>query len=249
MNYVKNIFILILMGGILFSSCKPKPSENLEETNLAQAVQLTETQKEEGWKILFNGTSLENWRTFKGKENNTWEVLEGTLHCKPFIEGQTEKRADLMTVEQFEDFELAFEWKISAQGNSGVIFRVSEEYDQPYATGPEYQIVDDEGYPGDVKEVHFSGANYDMQGVSEKVVKPVGEWNQAMLVVKGNHVEHWLNGKQVVTYELHSPEWEGLRNNSKWKDFPGYGTVQKGHLDFQDHGNEVWFRNVLIKPL
>ncbi|HEY9049005.1 MAG TPA: DUF1080 domain-containing protein [Ohtaekwangia sp.] len=210
---------------------------------------LSDQQKAEGWVALFDGKTTTGWHFFKNKENNSWEVSDGTLHCKPFIENGTNQRSDLTTDTQYENFELTFDWKISAQGNSGIMFRVSEEYSEPYASGPEYQIIDDEGYPGDLKDVQLTGANYDMHVASAKAAKPVGEWNEGKIIVNGNHVEHWLNGTKVVEYELGSDDWNKRRKVSKWKDFPGYGLTKKGSIDLQDHGNEVWFKNILIKPL
>jgi hypothetical protein len=148
-----------------------------------------------------------------------------------------------------DDFELAFDWKISAQGNSGVIFRATEDYDKPYFTGPEYQVLDDGGYPGEVKEQNFTAANYDMQAPINKSMNPVGEWNSSKIVANGNHIEHWLNGAKVLEYEIGSDEWNKQRAASKWKDVEGYAVPTRGHIDLQDHGNEAWFRNIKIKEL
>lgn len=200
-------------------------------------------------KSLFDGTTMNGWRTFKNMPNNSWEVIDGTLHCKPFIDGADNQRADLITVDQYGDFELAFDWKISAQGNSGVIYRATEEFDVPYASGPEFQILDDEGYPGDKKPEYLTAANYDMQAVEKKKLNPTGEWNSSKIVAKGNHIEHWLNGEKVLEYELYSDAWKAQVASHKWKDFPGYGLSKSGYIDLQDHGNEVWFRNITILPL
>jgi Domain of Unknown Function (DUF1080) len=254
---MKKYFSFLLMA-TLFVSCQQKKNDTqtdvdsiaLSSTAIASdAPVLTEQQKAEGWKLLFDGKTMDGWKTFKGKENNTWEVIDGTLHCKPFIDGQTEKRADIMTIDQYENFELMFDWKISAQGNSGVIYRASEEFDEPYASGPEYQVIDDEGYPGDLTTLQFSGACYGMYAPSAKTVKSVGEWNESKLIVNNNHVEHWLNGTKVVGYEFQSADWKKLVASGKWKDFPNYGLTKKGHIDLQDHSNEVWFKNILIKVI
>jgi hypothetical protein len=241
----------------VFCACQSKKAE--EQTAPPEPVEtavamdtinvITDAQKNAGWILLFDGTSSNGWRPFKNKENNSWEVIDGTLHCKPFDEKGTNQRGDFVTNDQYENFELAFQWKISAQGNSGLMFRVSEEFNEPYASGPEYQILDDGGYPGEVLETNFTGSNYAMHAAQNKTLKPVGEWNDSKIVVNGNHVEHWLNGTQVVSYELNSADWKKRVANSKWKDFPGYGKTTKGHIDLQDHGNEVWFRKILIKTL
>jgi hypothetical protein len=236
-----------------FSACEsPKKTDEYTEdesdtTEVADAI-LTPEQKAEGWKVLFNGRNLNGWKIFKSKENNSWEVTDGMLHCKPFDDA--DKRADIMTTEQYDNFELSFDWKISAQGNSGVMFRVTEDNDEPYQSGPEYQIIDDVEYPGDLKDTQYTGSNYDMHPAPEdKPVNPVGEWNTSKIVANGNHIEHWLNGKLIIEYEIGSEEWLKLKENSKWNDAEGYGISKSGYIDFQDHGNEVWFKNILIKTL
>lgn len=202
-----------------------------------------------GWKVLFDGTTLNGWRTFKNLPNDSWEVSDGTLHCKPFNENGENKRADLITEEQFENFELELEWKISPQGNSGIMFRVSEEFEQPYLSGPEYQVLDDLNYPGEVKPTNMTASNYDMHVAEGKVLKPVGEWNLTKIVVNGNSVEHWLNGNKVLSYELGSADWQARKDSSKWKEVAGYGASARGHICLQDHGNEVWYRNIKIRSL
>lgn len=253
----KSIFMAFAF--LIMIGCSPKNESNKEDTSTGADTTasvtterhntLTQNQQAEGWKVLFDGKTMDGWHTFQNKENDSWEVIDGTLHCKPFKEDAENKRADLVTTGQYDNFEFSFDWKISPQGNSGVMFHVSEEQSEPYATGPEYQLLDDEGYPGDVKDVQLTGANYDMQAPSYKKLNPAGEWNSSKIVVNENKVEHWLNGDKVLTYEIGSAAWEKLKKESKWKDFPAYGTTTTGYLDLQDHGNEVWFRNLYIKTL
>jgi Domain of Unknown Function (DUF1080) len=245
----------------LVAACSPTKKENQEQVqdSSASKVQvpaalptLTDAQKSEGWKLLFDGQTLNGWQIFKGRKNNTWEVQDGILHCKALNEkakGDGDERSDIMTTEEFTNFELAFDWKISAQGNSGVMFRVTEEFEQPYYSGPEYQVIDDKGYPGKLTDKQMTGANYDMHVTEQKNVKPVGEWNSSKIVVNGNHVEHWLNGQKVVAYELGSADWKKRKENSKWKEWKGYGAAPKGHIDLQDHGSEAWYKNVMIRVL
>ncbi|MDL5048886.1 DUF1080 domain-containing protein [Oscillatoria amoena NRMC-F 0135] len=231
---------------VLLPSCeiRKQPKNPVEPSNF-----LTEVEKTEGWDLLFDGSSLKGWRIFKNLPNNSWEVQDGTLHCKSFLDGAENLRSDLITSKEYENFELTFQWKISYQGNSGVLFRVSEDYEQAYASGPEYQVIDDIGYPGDLPDENKAAANFAMHAPTEASPSPTGDWNDARLVVQGDHIEHWLNGSKVVEYDLSSEDWNRRRNASKWKDFPGYASFRKGYIALQDHGNEVWFRNIKIRVL
>jgi hypothetical protein len=248
MIYMKRLLILVLVA----AACTPSKKENQEQTDTSMAASLTDAQKSEGWKLLFDGQTMDGWKIFKDRKNNTWEVKDGALHCKPIneqVKGDGDERSDLMTVSEFENFEFAFDWKISPKGNSGVMFRVTEEFEQPYYSGPEYQVIDDAGYSPAPTDKQLTGANYDMHVAASKSVKPVGEWNTSKIIVKGNHVEHWLNGQKIVEYELSSDDWKTRKAGSKWKDATGYGMAAKGHLDLQDHGCEVWYKNLMIKTL
>ncbi|MBS1508094.1 MAG: DUF1080 domain-containing protein [Bacteroidetes bacterium] len=252
---MKKIFCLLFV----VAACSPAKKENQEEQAVtpvaeesAALPELTDAQKTEGWKLLFDGKTLNGWQNFKGRKNNTWEVANGTLHCKALnekVKGDGDERGDIMTADEFENFEFTCEWKISPKGNSGIIYRATEEFDQPYYSGPEYQLIDDLGYTPQQTDVHLTAANYDMHATTPKTLKPVGEWNSTKIVVNGKHVEHWLNGQKVVEYELGSPDWTKRKEASKWKEAKGYGLATKGHIDLQDHGSEAWFKNVMIKVL
>lgn len=240
---------LTFFSAILLVSCQPqhkKEETSAAETPIDSAI-LTQEQLKDGWKLLFNGKTLDGWRTFKNQPNNSWEVVNGTLHCQPFDSANL--RSDLITVEQYENFELQFDWKIGYQGNSGVIFRASEEFEQPYLTGPEYQLLDDVGYPGESKASNMTGANYDMQAPEKKKLNPQGDWNTSKLIVNGNQVEHWLNGDRILSYELGSEDWKHQKANCKWNDIDSYGTTSRGYIDLQDHSSEVWFKNIMIRVL
>ncbi len=256
---IKKLTILFALVAAVFVSCQSSKTEDTAGNDTTQVAttepagstqnQLTDAQKAEGWKALFDGRSLEGFRFYQNKENNSWEVVDGMLHAKQDT-SESAKRADLVTVDQYENFELMFDWKVPPGGNSGVMFRVTEEFDAPYLSGPEYQIIDDKGWPGDpLKDTQLSGSNYDMHAApADKPMNAQGEWNSSKIVVNGNHVEHWLNGAKMLEYELNSSEWKRLKAASKWKDAKGYGIAPKGLIAFQDHGQEVWFRNVYIKP-
>ncbi|HMP98260.1 MAG TPA: DUF1080 domain-containing protein [Cyclobacteriaceae bacterium] len=227
---MKNLLYIILIA--FMASCSSNKTENVNT---------------DGWEVLFDGSNLNSWRTFRNMPQNSWEIVEGTLHCKDF--DQAQQRADLITLNQYENFELHFEWKIGHQGNSGVMYRVSEDLDQPYLSGPEYQLIDDENFPGELNEWQRSGADYAMHAAEGAEINPAGEWNVSKLIVNGHEVEHWLNGKPVVAYEIGSADWLERKANSKWADAEGYAAYAKGHICLQDHGQEVWFRNIKIKSL
>lgn len=232
-------------------SSKKQEDQAVKDAPSSTAAQLTEEQKTEGWQLLFDSQTTNGWQIFKARENNTWEVVDGVLHCKALDESVTgvgDKRSDIMTTAEYENFELAFDWKISTQGNTGVMFRVTEEFEQPYYTGPEYQLMDDVGFPNETPD-HLSGSNYGMHAAGKTNLKTTNEWNTSKLIVNQNHVEHWLNGDKVVEYELNSPEWLALKKAGKWNEATGYGAAPKGHIVLQDHGSEAWFRNIMIKPL
>lgn len=207
---------------------------------------LTDEEKKEGWALLFDGSSMNGWRTYKNREADGWDVKNGELYCK---ETGVTKRADLITMNQYENFELKIDWKIAPKKNSGIMYMVIEGSGASYESGPEYQLIDDEGYPGNLQDKQLSGANYDMHAPSAKVVKPAGEYNQTRIVINKGHVEHWLNGTKVVDYQLWTPEWEQLKANSKWKDVKTYGMSKTGHIALQDHGGGVYFKNIKLKQL
>jgi len=223
---------------------------------------LTEAEKAAGWELLFDGKSLDKFRGYRMDSIPPgWEIQDGLLAFN--ADHGEEGYGDLITREQYASFELSLEWKITPCANSGILFHVSEESDQEWHTGPEYQIVDategcwsdyrapdSERAPGsDLKFSQFSGANYDLHPPTRDAVKPVGEWNLTRLVVNGPHVEHWLNGEKVVEYELWSDEWKKLVAASKFNEYPDYGMKKTGHIVLQDHGKSLWFRNIKVKKL
>lgn len=208
---------------------------------------LTKKEIEEGWKLLMDGKSLDNWKIFNGGEVIGWRIEDGILYNSG--EG-SDHGGDIITKDEFQNFELYLEWKISPQSNSGIFFHVQEGIvNAIYETGPEYQLIDDKGWPDRLNDTQYSGANYDMHPPQKARVLPLDEWNKSRLIVNGPHVEHWLNQEKVVEYQLWSQEWINLKNNSKWKDMPHYGTAKKGHIGLQDHGGLTMFRNIKIREL
>lgn len=207
---------------------------------------LSRKEKKEGWVLLFDGTTLQGWRPYKNIDADNWGVANGEIFCKK--EG-SKRRADLVTAEQYEDFELSIDWKVGAGLNSGIIYRCTEENGASFESGPEYQLIDDTGYPGKLTDKQLSGANYDMDAPSAKVFTGANQFNHTRIVVKGAHVEHWLNGTKIVEYELWSPEWVAHKAASKWRDVKPYGMAKKGHIALQDHGGGIWFKNIKLRKL
>lgn len=213
--------------------------------------QLSKKEIKEGWQLLFDGRTLEDWRTYKSETGSSWKVVEGMI-CSTKPEG--DKNPDLISEATFENFELQVDWKISPQGNSGIMYLVTEAYDHPFESGPEYQLIDDEGFPEKIEDWQKTGANYAMNVPMVKAIKAPGEWNHTVIIVKKGHVEHWLNGKKVVEYELWTDAWKKAKAASKWKDAAGYGMSKSGHIAFQAshsgvENSGVCFKNIKIKAL
>lgn len=207
---------------------------------------LTDAEKKAGWKLLFDGKTTNGWRMYRNVEADGWGIENGELISKK--EGVT-KRADLITVDQYDNFELVFDWKIDKGANSGVIYRALENDKPAHESGPEYQLIDDNGYADKLEDWQKSGADYAMHPPAKLAAKPVGEYNRTRIVANKGHIEHWLNGVKVVDFELWTPEWQQLKEKGKWKDAKDYGMVKKGYIAFQDHGGGVRFKNIKLKQL
>ena len=210
----------------------------------AQLNTLTEAEKAAGWRLLFDGTTTTNWRGYKQTTMpNGWRVDGGTLT-------KSDVTKDIITTDQFGDFELSLDWKIAKGGNSGFFFRGSEEFDHVYWSAPEYQLLDDANNREGTNRLTAAAANYGLYPSAAGIVKPDGEWNTTRIIARGAHVEHWLNGQKVVQYELWSPDWEAKVKASKFKDWPHYGRAKKGYIAIQgDHEGELALRNIRIRDL
>ena len=196
-------------------------------------------------RVLFDGKNTDAWRGFKRADfpAKGWVVENGTL--SPVVGGD---RVDLITKDVYKDFDLELEWRVGPAGNSGVMYDVAETDAETYHTGPEMQVLDDIGHKDGKDSKTSAGSLYALVGPTGKVLKPVGEWNKARLVKKGNHVEHWLNGTKVVEYELGSPALTALIAGSKFKDWPRFAKEGQGHIVLQHHDDDpASFRNVRIK--
>lgn len=195
------------------------------------------------WRSLFDGKTLDGWRSYqRDGVQGGWAAVDGNLT-------RTGPGGDIITVDQFGDFELELEWNVSPGGNSGIFFRATEEADRIYETAPEMQVLDDSAHADGGNRLTSAGANYGLYAAPEGIVKPAGEWNAVRIVVDGAHVEHWLNGVKIVDYQLWSPDWEARVANSKFAEWPGYGRATRGHIGLQDHGDWVAYRNIRIREL
>lgn len=213
---------------------------------LAGCASPNERAERDGWTWLFDGTSTDAFRAYKRDTfpKRGWSVENGTLKTIPG--GDV---VDLVTKERFKNFDLHLDWKISPGGNSGVMYHVTENFPKSYNTGPEMQILDDSKHKDGANPKTSAGALYALIAPTNKVLNPVGEWNHARIRVLDNHVEHWLNGKKVVEYDLNSPELEKLIADSKFKDMPRFAKEETGRICLQNHRAEVWFRNIRIHRL
>jgi len=215
----------------------PTPTVSPSINSLSTAEQAT------GWRLLFDGTSINQWRGFKSKGvPDGWKVVDGAIT-------RVGQAGDLITIDEFPNFELTLQWKIWPAGNSGIMYRVTEDGDQTYMSGPEMQVLDDARHADGKSRLTSAGADYGIYPSPEGIVKPAGQWNDVRLVVNGNHVEHWLNGTKVVEYELGSPDWVTRVDSSKFKAWPQYGRSTTGHIALQDHGDSVAFRGIKIREL
>ena len=198
------------------------------------------------WTVLFDGHSTDKLRGYKMDSfpSDKWVIDGDALRAVPG------KSTDLVTKNKFKNFELELEWKVSKGGNGGVMYRVSEDFDEPWHSGPEMQIVDDLNHSDGKNPKTSAGSLYDLIAPNDKKkLNPAGEWNKARVVFKKKHVEHWLNGEKILEYDWNSPQLKGLISQSKFKDKPRFMQEKKGHIDFQHHGQELWLRNIRIRKV
>lgn len=207
--------------------------------------QLTAAEKAAGWELLFDGKTLAGWRTYAHKPSGGWEVLpDGTLHAIAKVKG-----VELITERKFKDFEFSWEWKLPPKGNNGVKYFVTEA--RPKAPGHEYQMLDDAGHPDGRIGAHRQTASFYevLAPAADKPLRPAGEWNHSKIVVRGQRVEHWLNGRNVLTYELGSAAVQAGIARSKFKDTPGFGDKIEGHIMLTYHEDDCWFKNIKVREL
>jgi hypothetical protein len=243
--------LIALTAGPSFAQANTaKPAEDAATPNTLSAAE-----KAAGWKLLFDGKTTAGWRGFHSQTfpAQGWVVEDGALK-RQAAKGQPSSAAgDIITAAEYGNFELALDWKLAPGGNSGLKYLIPEGPGTSHSgVGYEMQILDDERHP-DAKAGkngnRTAGSLYDLIAPSEHAAKPIGEWNHARLIVRGRHVEHWLNGKRIVEFEIGSPAMKSLIAESKYKDIKGFGDATSGHILLQDHGDEVSFRNIKLRDL
>lgn len=245
--------ILSLTALLLLASACGTSSTNEGSNDSTAMNKGTETMEENGWIELFNGNNLDGWTSYgQTTAGDAWKVEDGVLHFDANAKkDEGLSGGDLVTKDSFKDFHLKLEWKISENGNSGIMFFVQDdgEYGAPYHTGPEYQLLDNDGHADGKITSHRTADLYDLIVSSEEPVKPVGEWNLTEIVAKDGKLEFYLNGVNTVTTNMWTDEWDEMVAKSKFKDMPGFGKYKEGKIALQDHGDDIWFRNIQIKEL
>jgi hypothetical protein len=241
-------FTTMIAAVVLLAACNSENSKPAEETKTDSTNMATTGTSD--WVPLFDGKTMAGWHQYGGStENVAWKVADGVVYVDTTIKGEGK---DLVTDEEYDNFDLKLEWKIAKNGNSGIIFFVHEDtakYGATYETGPEMQVLDNDGHPDGKIIKHRAGDLYDLISSSKETVKPVGEWNEAEIKSLNGKLDLYLNGTNVVSTTMWDDNWTKMIAGSKFKAWPGFGTFKKGHIALQDHGNMVSFRNIQIKKL
>jgi hypothetical protein len=253
---MKSILTITLLAIVLTSFKKESNTQqiNHQSKNAVQNNMLTKKEKKEGWQLLFDGKSIQGWHKY-GTDSigKAWIIDDQAIHLKVSDkkDWQTKNGGDIISKNEYANFHLKLDWKICKDGNSGIIFYVHEDskkYKFPWMTGPEMQVLDNNGHP-DAKIIkHRAGDLYDLITAIE-TVKPATEWNHVEIISSNTKLQFFLNGKKVVETTMWDEEWKKKIANSKFHEFPGFGTYKKGKLCLQDHGDNVWFKNIKIKEL
>ena len=260
MKKLKIIISLTAMAALLFY-CTPKGEQSGQKEEKVTVMEqemnnLTQQEIDEGWVLLFDGKSNEGWRGYNKETfpEKGWVVEDGSLHVLSSGKGEAGGGGDIITEKKYGNFELSLEWKVSEGGNSGIFYLAQEKPGQPiWKSAPEMQILDNAkhldatlGKDGN----RAAGALYDLIPAKPQTAKPAGEWNHVKIMVYKGTVVHWMNGENVLEYHLWTPDWKIMVENSKFKDYEDFiNTAEEGYIGLQDHGDDVWFRNIKIREM
>ena len=231
------------LGAMLALGCSSGAGPASDPVPQAGPNVLTAAERAEGWRLLFDGTGLQGWRPYdRAGTPEGWQAVDGALT-------RMGRGGDIITNEAYRNFDLTLDWKIRAGGNSGIFYRGALGSNAIYFSAPEMQVLDDAVHVDGRSELTSAGAVYGLYPAPRGIVRPVGEWNTARILVNGTHVEHWLNGQKIAEYEFGSEDWKRRVGSSKFKAWPEYGQSASGHIGLQDHGDWVAFRNIKIRVL
>ena len=237
--YARFRWVIVAGVVVLAAACRGAQPMSAQ----AQHNVLTNAERAAGWRLLFDGQTTDGWRGYRSEQMpDGWQAVDGELT-------RLSDATDIITRDQFGDFELTLEWKVEPGGNSGIMYRVTEQYDQSYKSGPEMQVLDDAGHADGQSRLTAAGADYGLYPSPVGAVRAAGEWHQVRIVVQGSHVEYWLNGTNTAEYELWSPDWEARVKASKFAQWPNFGRARRGHVALQDHGDWVAYRNIKIREM
>jgi hypothetical protein len=245
----KKLTLAICTVAALTQSCNNDKTTPVETETSTTAS----GEQSEQWVSLFDGTTTNGWHSYgKSTVGSSWKVADSSLFLDTTKVNGVREEGDIVTNEEYENFHLSLDWKVAPGANSGIIFLVNEDttkFKRTYETGPEMQVLDNERHADAKINKHRAGDLYDLIACSQETVKPAGEWNTAEVKLQNGKLDLFLNGTNVVSTTMWDDNWKNMVANSKFKDMPGFATFKKGRIALQDHGDNVWFRNIKIRKL
>ena len=253
MKFLNSQLLLTVAGAVICLAIIACTSQRSEPEAMNNA--LTQQEIDEGWTLLFDGETSAGWRGYHKETfpETGWEIIDGTIHCLVSGRGEAGRGGDIITEKEYKNFELKLEWKIAEGGNSGIFYMGVEKPEQPiWQSAPEMQVLDNERHPDANKGKEGNrkaGSLYDLIPAKPQNANPAGQWNKVKIFIKDGLVEHWQNGEMVLEYHLWTMDWKKMVQESKFVKFPDFGEYAQGHIGLQDHGDDVWFRNIRIKEL